>query len=434
MRIGFLISRNTCYKHFGAIINEALKRGHEVFCFHDYSQPRDGNKGYQFPSLSDMPKFAFGNPKAINFNHNAALIEKIKENKVQVLVSSNMLGSNVELKNTLSAVGIFWVALQPVCDSLFTAEFWHVPDIYLVYSLTWVELAVECLLKTKIIPISEKENTKQRLLAKSVAVGFPELDQDRMIDASKIKKDWGIPEDKKVVLFLPFTFNSCADRFWIPFVYGKNNLFIQALLVLFYPILFPLLVNKRPKLGQWLGFWGQVFRKENDKTLMKSLKKFCQKNNAYLLVKSRKKDPVKPYLARIADKVLYDEELYPSTIVKCMKVSDLCCNFYSASVLEAAFMGVPGICLAPTLRDWSGLQYKEWEVIFEKANDFHDFPGVSYKLSIPEAIRAFSEKTLADFPLNKEKQKEYVKKFVGDLDDEYSLKAVKAIENLAEIE
>ena len=39
----------------------------------------------------------------------------------------------------------------------------------------------------------------------------------------------------------------------------------------------------------------------------RAIREFCDKNNGYLLVKCRKKDPAKRYLAKIADKVLYDE-------------------------------------------------------------------------------------------------------------------------------
>lgn len=431
IKIGFLVHRKAYYKHFGPLIDEALRRGHQVFCFHDYAKIRQqGKKAYQFASLDKLPRFSFGKPAALAFNGHHELIEKVKKNKVQVLVSLCFPVSYVELRRSLSEAGIFFATLQSVGDSLIDAELWTCPDAYLVYSLFWVDLAVEYLLKRKIIAPHEKEASQRRLREKSVVVGFTELEQRKMLEREQLKKDWGIPQDKKVVLLLPFTFNSSGDRFWRPFVYGNNNLFVQLILVLFYPVLYPLLAKRRPGLRQWLAFFRQVFKRENDIALMRALKKFCQKNNAYFLVKARKKDPVKPYLAELADKVLYDEEFYPATIIKCLRIADLCCNFYSSAGMEASLMGVPNVCIAPTFRDWADVQHPLWEVLFSKAKDLHDFPGVSYKLSISEAIRAFSEKTLADFPLDKEKQKKHVKKYVGPLDGEYSAKAVNVMESL----
>jgi len=437
VKIGFLIVRNAYYKHFGTMIDEALKSGHEVFCFHDYSQPRHGNKGYQFPFLENMPGFRFGSAKAISYNNNIELLAAVEKHHIQVLITIHFLPQYFEVRRQLKKQGILWFSIQSVCDMLPNAEYMHLPDRYFVYSDAWFSLALHLLANQGIIKEQDIDYQKRKLEGRVKTFGFAELEQSEMLDSHQIKKDWGIPQDKKVVLLLPFTFNSSADRFWRPFVYEKNNLFIQTFLVFLYPVLYPLLAKRCPRLKQWLAFFGQVFRKENDKTLMLSLKKFCQKNNAYLLVKSRKKDPVKPYLTQIADKVLYDEEIYPSTIMKCMKIADLCCNFYSSAVLEASSMGVPSICISPKEDDWADVWYPLWELLFSKANDLHDFPGVSYKLGIPEAIRAFSERTLADFPLNKEKQKEYVEKYVGPLDGKYSSKVVKVIEilvNQAKIE
>lgn len=416
------------YKHFGPVIDESLKRGHKVFCFHNYAKLKQKNKMYQFPSIETAPRFSSPDVIFVSFNGDDELVSKIRESKINVLVSLSFLPKHVDLKHKLEKIGVAWVAMQCVGDSLAHAELWIVPDLNLMYSTRWIDLAVEGLLNRKIISLTKVEETRQKLRDKSVIVGFSELEQIIMFENAKIKKDWGIPVDKKVVLFLPFPFQSSADRFWKPFIYEKKNIFIKLFFVFFYPILFPLLAKRRPGLKQWFRFFKQVIKKENDFQLVKKLKKFCEKNNAYLLVKSRKKDMVKPYMKEFADKILYDEDAYPSTIIKCLAISDLCCNFYSSTVLEASFLGVPNICISPNKHDLVDVSNHLWKIFL--ATDLYNFPGVSYKLGISEAIKAFSEKTFADFPLNKEKQKEYVEKYVGPKEGGYSTMTVKALETL----
>ncbi|NQU82936.1 MAG: hypothetical protein HQ539_03230 [Parcubacteria group bacterium] len=417
IKIGFFIERKAYYKHLGPVIDEALQRGHKVFCFHDYAQRRQqGKKAYQFASIDDLPDFYFGKPSVITFDSREKLIKKAKENNVQVLVSLlHMSQEYIDLKQKLKQAEIFLVSLQSGCDSLSTAESWGVPDTTLIYSQVWLDLAVEYSLRRKKITKPELDNFQQQLKEKIRIVGFPELEQGKMLKSNDIKREWGIPEDKKVVLYLPFPLNSSHNSLWVSYIYGKNNIFLQLPLAL-------LSFNAR--------YIKQVIKKRNDQNVVKSVRKFCDKNNAYLLVKSRKKDPVKPYVKKVADKVLYDEDLYPATMIKCLKIADLCCNFYSTAVIETSFMGVPNICIAPDTADWINIQRPLWQMLFEKASDLHDFPGVSYKLSIPEAINAFSEKTLFDFPFNKEKQAEYMKKYIGPLEGKYASNVVDIVENL----
>lgn len=62
MKGAFIIERSSYYRVLAPIIDEALRRGWHVECWHDYSQPRSGTKGYQFPAVESAPTFLNGRP------------------------------------------------------------------------------------------------------------------------------------------------------------------------------------------------------------------------------------------------------------------------------------------------------------------------------------------------------------------------------------
>lgn len=411
MTIGFIIHRDAYYKYFGPIIDEALRRSHKVFCLHDYSQPRGGPKGYQFPALNKVPPFKSGSPEAISFAGNNKLLKIIKASNIQVIVTINL---DKELKKE----GVFWVAIQTLGDVVVQAESLGLPDRFFINSDAWLELSLAYLLDRAIIKEEDVPAKREALKNKVKSIGFPELDQVNLIDPASVRAEWGIPKEKPVVLFLPFPFHCSSDRFWAPFIYGLDNRFLQL------PI--ALLSFK----GRYIK---QVWERWNDKKVVKAIKEFCQNNNAYLLVKARKKEPVRGYLARVADKVIYyDEAYYPATIIKCLRVADVCINFFSSTVLEGVPMGVPNICIAPSGRDYKNLKTLAGKIILTKQKRIYDFEGASYMLSIAESINLLPEKSLKDFPLKPDRQKEYIEKFVGDLDGNYSSKALDEIEKLVQ--
>ncbi|MCG2689967.1 hypothetical protein L6252_01675, partial [Candidatus Parcubacteria bacterium] len=227
MKIAFLVSRNIFYKYFAPIINEALKRGHPVFCFHDYSQPRKGKKAYQFPALNQTPRFKYGLAKVVSFKTEEELVNFANQKKIDVIVSLHFVSSYQDLRKALQTKGIRWVALQNGLDSIGHAELFNQPDKYLFYTKTWLDFAFQYLENEK------KVFDKKEISSKVAFCGFSELDQTELLNPYTIKKEWGIGEDKKVVVFLPFPFGATDDRFWSKIVYGLSNPLVRALLVMF---------------------------------------------------------------------------------------------------------------------------------------------------------------------------------------------------------
>lgn len=419
MIIGFIINRDAFYKYFGQIIDEALRRGNEVFCLHDYNQPKNGQKGYAFPYLEKTPLFRFGAVRSVPFYNNSELLKIIKENGIQVIVTISFPPQCIGLRDKWKKEGVFWVAIQRAFDILVFAEYLDMPDRYLIYSDIWLDWALYYLLDQGIIKKEDIPNYKEKLKSKVKSIGFPGIDQINMIDPERVRREWQIPKEKPVVLFLPFPFGSSKSTVWTRFIYGMNNPILQL----------PISI-----LSFNHSYIKQVLKKWNDENIVKAVKKFCQNNNAYFLVKSREKDSINNYTSAVADKVLYDREYYPSTIMKCLSVADICINFLSSTVTEAIPMGVPNICILPPSSDWISIwgrnEIQLWRTIFKKANQVFDFEGVSYMLSIPQSIKLLSEKSIKDFPFNKDKQKEYIEKFIGNFGEQYSQKVLNEIEDM----
>ena len=390
MKICFLIFRNTYFRIVSPIIDTALKSGHEVFCFHDYSQPKTGSKGYQFPALEQVPSFSSGKPVCLSFESSQDFIEKAVSNGIVAVVSVDFWDSYLDLRKQLKEKGIFWFSLQNGFDTAVNSgKFLSGPDKFFFYSLEWFDWMAD-FLKTP--------NLQKELGDKAEVVGFWLAEQKKIIDPVGVRTKWGIPFDKKIVLLLPFPFGSSKKSFWTHCVFGTRFL-----------------------------------SRENDFEAVKSIRKFCDKNNAFFLVKCRQKDPAKKYLTRIADKVLYDEGFYPSTIMECFSIANICFNFYSTCAIESAALGVPNVCIAPDVKKWQDINNAFWESILRKEKDFFDTPGVSYLQTVSEIIKNLPQKSFSDFSFSAEKQAQYLQKYAMGETQNASPKIIKEIEKIIQV-
>ena len=165
---------------------------------------------------------------------------------------------------------------------------------------------------------------------------------------------------------------------------------------------------------------------------MSAVRAFCDRNGAALVVKARAKDPVPSYLARRADRVLYDEHYYPATILELLKISALCLHFFSTAAYEAAYAGVPSICIAPGADDLGfPALWREWFLSVAPGTSFN-FRGAVYAIGLPEVVGGFPGKRIADFPLDPVARAQYVEKFVGFDDGKSSDRVLDAVQSLAE--
>lgn len=384
MRIAFLIHRKNYYRLLAPVIDEALRRGHQVDCWHDWSHPRSGGKSYEFPDSA--PRFNQGPPEIRTFQGLADLGERFRADSPDVVISLDPPPSDVK-----AGAKARWIWLQYSVDILFYPSLQGILDADAVgmYSRHWIGRLEER---------HRDSGLARELERKAVAVGMPELDAARGIDPDEVRRRLGLPAGPPVVLYLPYPLRSNPRTFWARHVYQPSTRLEQGARVL---------------LGGRTEYLPHVRNGWNDRGLVNAVREFCDRNGALLVTKERRKDPAPGYLRRVSDRVLDDESHYPPTILELLRISSLCIHSYSTTVFEAAYCGVPSLCLAPEAAD-IGLPDPARDFVHNGENGgIYNWPGAAYWKPLSDSFDGFRRWRLADFPLDTEARARYVERFLG---------------------
>jgi hypothetical protein len=420
MRIGFLIEKWNYYRLFGPIVERALARGHETECWHDLGQLRTGPKATKLPDT--MPSFRNGQPRLRPFRDAADFAAQLAADAPDVMVAlSRPPGAGEGLR-------MRWFGLQYTLDvaSLLTPAGATRFDVLGLHSRYWADRVAESL---RIIASNRAGGTGKApepvdevavaevVRRQGVVVGTPEMDQVHGIDPAAVRARLGLEPGRLVVLYIPFPFNSNPRPFWVRHVYGGGS-------------------NVLSRLRVWLRgntrYREQAARGLTDRGTVEAVRAFCDANGAALVVKEREKDPASHYLRGQADLVLGDEEYYPATILGLLRISSLCVHFFSTVAYEAAYAGVPSLCVAPDLEDLGfPPMWREWFLNLEEGNSWN-FPGVIYPITLEEVVRELPRRRIADFPLEQAARAQYVERFVGFDDGKSSDRVLDVLQSLAE--
>jgi len=243
-----------------------------------------------------------------------------------------------------------------------------------------------------------RERIGDELGLKATVVGAPELDAVHGIDRDEVRRRLGLPADQPIVLYLPFPLRSNMATTWLRHVYTPSTRIEQGMRML--------LADARE-------YWPHVVNGWNDRRLVEAVRRFCDRNGAMLVMKARRKDPLPRYAERLADRAFYDPSHYPPTILELLSVASLCVHFYSTTALEAAYCGVPSLCLAPA-EDELGPRSRGFGFIHNGDLDgIYNTPGVSYWRPLTAAFDGLDRWQLSDFPLDANARRSYVERFLG---------------------
>jgi len=380
MRIAVLIRRKNYYRLLGPVVEEALARDLAVECWHDGSGPRRGAKGSEFPDAA--PRFARGVPRVLAYAGAPDLAERWRRDPPDAVVSIDPPDPEAR-----AATKAPWLWLQYAADILFQQTPAGVVDADAValYSDYWRERI-------------EARFPDTALDGKALAVGAPELDAIRAIDPAEVRRRLALPAGRPIVLYLPFPLRSNLPTPWLRNVHTPRNRSAQAL---------RMLLSRR-----W-EHWPEVRQGRNDARLVEAMREFCDRNDALLVVKARRKDPVPSYARRRADRVFYDLAHHPPTILELLRVAALCVHFYSTTVLEAAACGVPSLCLAPREEDLGPASWGFGFVHNGEPGGIYSAPGIAYWRPLAQAYDGLPAWRLADFPAEPAARRRYVERFLG---------------------
>lgn len=420
MRVVFLIERRNYYRLLGPIVDRALERGWQTECWHDWGQPRTGPKGREFPSTA--PTFRHGAPRVRTYRGSIDLPAQLVAARPDVVVALRQPapGETVE--------GVRWFGLQYTLDvaELIDAGGRTRCDGIGLHSPYWRERAPDCLRTRAYVRRRAADRTAEpvddaavdeTLRERGRVVGIPEMDQYHAIDPVDVRRRLGVAPDRPVVLYCPFPFRTNPRTFWVRHVYGGSTAFGRRLAAR---------LAGRPE------YRADVARGLDDRNVATMVRAFCDRNGAALVVKARVKDPVPNYLARRADLVLYDQEYYPATILEVLKISALCLHFFSTVAYEAAYAGVPSICIAPRGADLGFPALgAEWFLNLDAGESFN-VPGVVYPVALDALVGGFAASRIADYPLDPVARAQYVEKFIGFDDGKSADRVLDAVLTLVE--
>jgi hypothetical protein len=290
-----------------------------------------------------------------------------------------------------------WIGVQYMTNLVnpFGADGLGAADLVAGYSPFWLEHAFEYLGLTG-APVGPE--AEARIRRRFRVVGVPELDQVDLIAPAAVRRQFGLPEGRPVVLYLPYPLRSNPPTFWARHVWGPPGRLRRAAAVL---------GGLRPR------YWPWAARDWCDRRLGEALRAFCDANRALLVVKSRLKDPVPRHTEALADLVLYDPSHYPATILELLSVAALCVHFYSSAAYEAVFSGVPSLCIAPDPGDM-GLSPAWSRTLFHpREGGSYRWDGAAWCLTVPEFIEAMPRRRLGDFALDAGARARYVETFLA---------------------
>jgi hypothetical protein len=400
VKLALLILRKNYYRLLGPVVEEALRRGHAVECWHDWSGPRRGGKSSEFPDTA--PAFRAGVPRVLDYGGPADLAERWRRDPPDAVVSIDPPDATLR-----AATKARWLWLQYAADFLFQATRTGVAaaDTVAVYSEYWMRRVAERW------PASGIDD---ELDGKTVVVGAPELDTVHTIDRDEVRRRLGLPGGRPVVLYLPYPLHSNVPTPWLRHVHAPATRIEQGV---------------RTLLARRWEYWPHVVRGWNDRRLVEAARAFCDRHDALLVMKSRRKDPIPRYAERLADRAFYDLSHHPPTILELLSVAALCIHFYSTAVMEAAYCGVPSLCLAPRADELGPAPFGFSFVHNGEPDGIYNAPGVAYWQPLDSAFDGLRAWGLADFPLEPGAQRRYVRRFLGFDDGRSSARLLDALES-----
>jgi hypothetical protein len=269
-------------------------------------------------------------------------------------------------------------------------------DFVCLFSPFWWDYAHRYYAQAAAISNDELEET---LLPRVAFTGFPQMDAFAQIHADQVRERLGIAPDQKIVLALPLDLSGWPGS-WPAFFAADG------------PRQWQLLFRGHKEPDFMSHYWKWALRGWNDGMLAKSIKVFCQKNDALLVLKGREKDPLRQTWISQADFSVYDASHYPPTIFEAIAISNLCILFYSTAAQEAAYAGVPSLCVDRPNRDL--LKHKMWRV--STRGGPYNFPGVIEWTSLSDVFLTLESRSIDEFAIDGKARQKYLEIYNGPAD------------------
>lgn len=391
----FLVGRNLYYRFFGPLIDACLKRGWRVEVAHNYdSSISSGPKANSVPLLNQIPQFQNGVVHPWIYRTNAELNQTISQSPPNFIFT---LHSRTYFEfDAKKHKDVLWVTLQHSADNILEGRAFGECDLFAMLGESWFEKFEEIL----------KDSSKKLL-----HVGFPVMDQTLTFNDEEIRQKYRLPKQKPIVTYVAldhpslYSIQNIFKKLWFKTVFASDyTVPAVKLLRRIFPQIAP-----------------------TEQKLVRSIAKFCKRNDCHFIIKSRTKRIIPKDIADLADSILYDETFYPSTNLELFYISDVSINTVSMATYESVFLHCFAISVFPQWLkdDFIKFPRKIWG---ENWTKFHDWSGASKTMSIRDFIGWFPNLTLDDVQIDEKARSEFVERFLGFDDTSSSERLLKHLE------
>jgi len=431
MKILVPIVRFNWYRTLAPVVDECLRRGHEITCLHNDS---DRNFESNRPNEDMLPEFRNGRPEIRGYASDEELEEAILFGSHEVVLSIDLpLRKWVEdprwaerhfqyvaittpdtLKRlhdreTVEAVDCFALRTDYEREATILDRTTDYGELFEearslgrdgVRYQGFVELRLG---KEWTAELVDEFNGKVRIC------GYPLLDAAKLVDPEKFRKRMGLDANRPVVGFWATPTagrGSHADWDWI---------FAEERLPYFYA-----------KAVRAYGLRGLRMPYANESRVVKAVYDFAKKNGAQLVTKLRHyQKPGESVYSTYTDAVLGEDCFYPHSAMSLASVSDLMIGFTTSGTPEAVWAGSPvlDINVPGSRRDLLCKSLHIWDGMLEHK-------GVVQSMSSTALINELPRRKLEEFQMDTKARVEYQEKFCGPDGGPFSAKVLDAVESL----
>lgn len=426
MKCVFLVHRTNYYRFFVPLIEESLNRGYQVECWHDKrGEYAKGSKSYTVPSAAALPHFCGTlQPTEKTFSS----LEEL-ERMIEALSSHDFIVSLhhsffICPRGLSSGCKPQWVTLMVGGDSFIELErvtqqasAYRIQEIFLIHSMFWLQKGTTYF--ERYYPEGKKLLDEEFI--KYFAIGNPEMDAFKDISQETVRKKYGIPQKKSILLYLPYPYarispveeafcgmntNTAVDSQG-RYLHDKKQPVYQR--IRHYLRVVSRIVSHREA-------WRLYRQGITEARMMDAVRAFCDRNDLFLVVKPRLKYPVAEPVKQKADLVIWDDELpqNPPILKELLSVAKMTTSFFSSTVLTSIFANVPHLTFSLPDAFFHGDKHRFW--FTEDQPSIYDFPKVCTRWSFERAIQELGSTPLAYFDIDLTQRKAYIEKFIGEDD------------------
>jgi hypothetical protein len=417
-RISFFVLRNNYYKTIGGLIEESLKRGHQVNLLIDASSAGEVVKGMLCPDENSVPCFRNGVPSVVKYGgirqlsevackcsdivavHNGAFSEYEKQ-----MSNLDTLGCQLQ-KIRQASVPVISLQSHFYDNCLLSLDAYDSVDKTLLLSKDSVEKHKEILLELSKDTLREKDGSlKQRIdevfALKTVVTGSPLFE---FFDRVYKERETSSNDRGDFVYFVPKI---------------DHHPFMQVIM------------REHPRWVSYLRscYWYKgryrklIWEMPRVKEFLNILKVKVSDKGFRMLSKSRVKHG--NYLNRNLEELSYryytgeDDEYYPNfTSARVFENAKFSIHMRTFSVMEAVLSGVPAVNIRVPIIEQDDIARDLERIYVQKVrgnqpDTLFNFSGCVTSISWEESLEFFAQQDFQNMQQDPERREHYVQNFCG---------------------